>query len=213
MTSKKLFKILLSLLILQSIWRVNCEKKLNEDKGKKSMSMSKYLESCIFDKMNIKMKELLSDFKTCLKNIDSKEKFTGKQDEKSRKLWSKVLKTTIKCLKSKSSKINSKGNENAKKRQKRSKPSIKEEIALLRQSTNSIIMKKLEEIENVYQCEPSKSKILFFSHFHIIVCLSSNFDTEKCSCGQSSSKSNTRIFRGKPKPSDQYPWFIYKMIQ
>ena len=114
MTSKKLFKILLSLLILQSIWQVNCEKKLNEDKGKKSMSMSKYLESCIFDKMNIKMKELLSDFKTCLKNIDSKEKFTGKQDEKSKKLWSKVLKTTIKCLKSKSSKINYKGNENAK---------------------------------------------------------------------------------------------------
>ena len=39
------------------------------------------------------------------------------------------------------------------------------------------------------------------------------FDTEICSCGQSSSKSNTRIFRGKPKPSDQYPWFIFiKMI-
>ena len=130
MTSKKLFKILLSLLILQSIWQVNCEKKLNEDKGKESMSMSKYLESCIFDKMNIKMKELLSDFKTCLKNIDSKEKFTGKQDEKSKKLWSKVLKTTIKCLKSKSSKINSKGNENAKKTQKTESRKKEQEVIL-----------------------------------------------------------------------------------
>ena len=100
MISKKIL-ILSSLLILQSIWRVDCKKNLKDD-TKNSKALSKYyLESCVLDKMNIKMKELLSEFKTCLKNIDSKEKISSKKDKKSKKLWSKFLKTTTKCLKSK----------------------------------------------------------------------------------------------------------------
>ena len=168
MISKKIL-ILSSLLILQSIWRVDCKMKSKNDE-KNSKTISDYLESCVLDKMNIK-KELLSDFKACLKKIDSKEKFSDKKDKKSKKLWSKVLKTTTKCLKSKvrkSSKTKSKANINAKKRQKRSKLSITEKMELLRQSMNSVIMKRIEAIEDMAQClpAPSNSQILYFCYFY-----------------------------------------------
>ena len=101
MRSKKLL-LLFSLLILQFIWHVNCKKKLKKKKDEKnSKEISKYLESCVLDNMNIKHKDMLSDFKTCLKNIKSKDKISSKKNKKTKNLWSKIVKITTKCLKSK----------------------------------------------------------------------------------------------------------------
>ena len=165
----KVLLLLIFIVILQSVLEAQCKKNLKNKVNDKSKpkEISKYLESCVLDNMNIKHKGLLSDFRTCLKNIKSKKKISGKKDKKSNKLWADALKTTKECWKSKvkkSSKSNSKTNKKKNKgkntkRPKRSLADLEKEMELMNE-----ILKQLEVVKDVDQCSsaPSKSQILYF---------------------------------------------------